>query len=209
MSDPQTKRGRGRPRSFDSDEALDAAIAVFWAKGYDATSLDDLSAAMGMGRPSIYRAFGSKEELFLKALTRYRETVGRGQAAALQAAGTVQEAITSFLDATVDYVTADPDRRGCLIASIAVVVDQDAPREFAASAIAGIEADVAARLTRAVGEGELPEGFDVAAGARRAADGMLALATRARLGTAVDVLRASVADRAALVLNGGAGTDST
>ena len=197
---PERKRGRGRPRAFDPDTALDAAIELFWAKGYDATSLDDLGAAMSMGRPSIYRAFGSKDELFLKALGRYADTVASAPVAAVQAPGTVREAITAFLNATVDYVTADPAHRGCLIGSIATAVDSDESRAFAAQALAGVEADVAARLARGVDGGELPGDYDVAAGARRAVDNMMSLTTRARYGTPAEDLRATISDRAALVL---------
>src|SRR3954447_7401012 len=64
---------RGRPREFDASEALDRALEVFWRKGYEGTSLDDLTRAMGINRPSLYAAFGNKEELFKKALDRYAE----------------------------------------------------------------------------------------------------------------------------------------
>src|SRR5947208_4189147 len=63
----------GRPRSFDLDKALDRALAVFWRKGYEGASLTDLTQAMGINRPSLYAAFGSKEELFRKAIDRYAE----------------------------------------------------------------------------------------------------------------------------------------
>src|SRR3546814_13184383 len=63
----------GRPRSFDIDEALDRALEVFWRKGYEGASLSDLTEAMGIARPSLYAAFGNKEELFCKALDRYVE----------------------------------------------------------------------------------------------------------------------------------------
>src|SRR3954463_3624794 len=64
---------RGRPRKFDADQALDAALAVFWRKGYEGASLPDLTEAMGINRPSLYAAFGNKEELFRRAVDRYVE----------------------------------------------------------------------------------------------------------------------------------------
>jgi AcrR family transcriptional regulator len=200
---PETTRGRGRPRSFDPDDALDAAIALFWAKGYDATSLDDLGAAMNMGRPSIYRAFGAKDQLFLKALARYRDTVAAGPVTAMRAAPDVQSGIVAFLEATVAYVGADAGHHGCLIGTIATATDDDAARGFAAEAIDGIQAAVAERLTRAVADGELGPDLPVARAARRAVDAMLTLTARARLGTTEDELRATIADHAALILQEG------
>ena len=61
----------GRPRAFDTDKALDCALQVFWQKGYKSASMSDLTEAMGINRPSLYAAFGNKEELFRKALDRY------------------------------------------------------------------------------------------------------------------------------------------
>src|SRR5438105_9537774 len=68
---------RGRPRAFDIDKALDRALKVFWRKGYEGASLDDLTGAMGINRPSMYAAFGNKEALFRKALARYEEAEAR------------------------------------------------------------------------------------------------------------------------------------
>src|SRR5262245_59496405 len=67
------QKRRGRPREYDHDTALARAIEVFWERGFTATSLDDLGAAMGMNRPSVYAAFGDKHELFVKALEFYRD----------------------------------------------------------------------------------------------------------------------------------------
>ena len=70
---PTTEARVGRPRAFDVDEALDRAVLLFWSQGFEGTSLDDLTEAMGISRPSLYRAFGNKEQLFYKALERYTE----------------------------------------------------------------------------------------------------------------------------------------
>ena len=72
-SGPQPRTPRGRPRAYDPDVALDAAIAAFWRAGYTATSLDTLSEATGMNRPSLYGAFGDKHALYLAALKRYAD----------------------------------------------------------------------------------------------------------------------------------------
>ncbi len=74
----------GRPREFDIDEALDCALHVFWSKGYEGTSIAELTEAMGITRPSLYAAFGNKEELFRKALDKYVEGPGGYVRLALQ-----------------------------------------------------------------------------------------------------------------------------
>ena len=71
-----TRRPRGRPRSFDRDESLDAAVLVFWKKGYDGSSIQDLTQAMGINRPSLYATFGNKRDLFMQAIDRYAATHG-------------------------------------------------------------------------------------------------------------------------------------
>src|SRR5256885_11333451 len=68
---------RGRPREFDREAALEQAIDVFWRHGYEATSVSDLTAAMGINPPSLYAAFGDKEKLFLEAVERYQQQIGR------------------------------------------------------------------------------------------------------------------------------------
>src|SRR5919106_1320568 len=79
---------RGRPRSFDKDAALGRAMEVFWVKGYEGSSMSDLTAAMGIASPSLYAAFGSKEELFRQALKHYSDTEGRHIWHGVESAGT-------------------------------------------------------------------------------------------------------------------------
>src|SRR5260370_41403289 len=92
----EKSRQRGRPRSYDPETALDSAAQLFWAKGFADTSLDDLSAAMGMGRPSIYNAFGDKEALFLRALERYRDTIGSSPLRAMDGEDSISDALNAF-----------------------------------------------------------------------------------------------------------------
>src|SRR5580704_1125567 len=112
-------RSRGRPRSYDPDAALDRAAQVFWANGFTDTSLDELGAAMGMGRPSIYNAFGDKEALFLKALKRYRETVASAPLRAMNAEESVGDGLEAFFAQIVEYTTGDHAHLGCLLGSTA------------------------------------------------------------------------------------------
>src|SRR6266852_3492764 len=104
---------RGRPRAFDIDKALDRALGVFWRKGYEGTTLSDLTEAMGINRPSLYAAFGSKEGLFRKALDRYAE----GPAAYVREAlnePTARAVAERLLGGAADLLTDPRHPRGCL-----------------------------------------------------------------------------------------------
>jgi AcrR family transcriptional regulator len=103
----------GRARAFDADEALDRAMTVFWSKGYEGTSLSDLTEAMGINRPSLYAAYGNKQELFRKALERYGEGPSSYEREAL-AQPTARQVAESLLRGAADVQT-DPDTpAGCL-----------------------------------------------------------------------------------------------
>src|SRR6478752_596500 len=93
---------RGRPRSFDADAVLDKARAVFWNLGYAATSLDDLAAATGLNRPSLYAAFGDKHALYMAALTRSRTEATAALGAALNTAAPLRQLLKIIFDRTVD-----------------------------------------------------------------------------------------------------------
>ncbi|PZG20456.1 TetR family transcriptional regulator, partial [Micromonospora craterilacus] len=103
----------GRPRGFDADEALENAMRVFWQHGYEGASLADLTEAMGINRTSMYAAFGNKEELFRKALTRYSNGPASYGAEAL-AEPTAQRVATVFLHGAVRSSTLPGYPAGCL-----------------------------------------------------------------------------------------------
>jgi TetR/AcrR family transcriptional repressor of nem operon len=157
-----------RPREFEVDAALERAMQVFWAKGYESTSLDDLCEATGLGRSSLYAAFGDKHALYLRALDRYEE----GSAARLNDALTrpvpVREAIAGFVDRLIDEIVAGPGRRGCFIGNCAAELARD-DREAAARvrrSLQRIEAAFRDALGRAKARGELAPYADVVALAR-------------------------------------------
>src|SRR5712672_80887 len=105
---------RGRPRDFDVDEALDRALEVFWRRGYEGASLPDLTAAMGINRPSLYAAFGSKEGLFRRALDRYAE----GPAAYVREAldePTARRVAERLLGGAAERLTDPRNPGGCLV----------------------------------------------------------------------------------------------
>src|SRR5262245_6911630 len=109
---------RGRPREFDAALALDKALLVFWEKGYRGTSLDDLTDAMQINRPSLYAAFGDKEQLFLSAVDRYRDKYIVPQVKKLFAEKTLRKALSEFLRGIAGVVTSESTPPGCLIACL-------------------------------------------------------------------------------------------
>lgn len=154
---------RGRPRSFDRDAALASAMEVFWIKGYEAASLSELTAAMGIASPSLYAAFGSKEGLFHEAVELYGRTEGPGLWDGVEAAPTARQAIEGFLLATAAAFTRPGKPRGCLVTLSAINLTGASPsvceamRQQRAFGPRGLEA----RLERAVTEGELPVDLDL------------------------------------------------
>jgi AcrR family transcriptional regulator len=173
---------------------------LFWAKGFADTSLDDLSAAMGMGRPSIYNAFGDKGELFLRALERYRETTGSSPLRAMNDEDSIRDAVDAFFAQIVEYTTADRAHLGCLMGSVAPAADIPEARRFLNRSLAETEGQIAERLAVAVRRGELPSDFSADRGARRAVNAIFSLAARARLGSPREELLRDAAEATSTVL---------
>jgi AcrR family transcriptional regulator len=157
-------RERGRPRGFDADAALDRAVEVFWRNGYEGASLGDLTDAMGINRPSLYAAYGNKQELFRRALERYAEEDMAYARAALEEP-TAYRVIETFLRANADAITRPGRPPGCLSIQGGLAAGSDIAEFLAAGRLAGEQA-LADRLARAVDEGDLPAGTDPAALAR-------------------------------------------
>ncbi len=147
----------GRPRSFDTDQALDRALKVFWRKGYEGTSLSDLTGAMGINRPSLYAAFGDKEALFRKALDRYAEGPASYVREALNQP-TALGMVEKLLRGAADLLSNPRNPPGCLNVQGALACGATAEpvrRELALRRAAG-EAAICQRLKRARAEGDLP-----------------------------------------------------
>ena len=103
MQGSEIPRPRGRPRQFNPDDVLDRAVEVFWERGYAGASLDDLTAAMRLNRPSVYAAFGDKHSLFLAALDRYGATLGRQPLEAMLREPDPADGMRAFLGAAVGF----------------------------------------------------------------------------------------------------------
>lgn len=154
---------RGRPRSFDKDRALDAALRVFWEKGYEGASLSDLTKAMGINRPSLYAAFGDKEALFRQALDRYKQGPAAFVTEALEEAS-ARTAVEKLLKGMVASLSCPQRPRGCLYVqgALACGEESEALREELVKRRAEGEQALRKRLKKAKDEGELPAGVNPA-----------------------------------------------
>ncbi|WP_116951398.1 TetR/AcrR family transcriptional regulator [Jiangella endophytica] len=151
----------GRPRGFDVDEALERAVRVFWERGYEGASLTDLTSAMGITKPSMYAAFGNKEQLFRKALERYAEGPASYATRALQEP-TARDVAAAILHGAARTTTL-PDRpTGCLTVQGALASSEGSRPAHDALVdwrnVAGLHLEE--RFRRAVDEGDLPRDAD-------------------------------------------------
>lgn len=156
-----------RTKEFDPEVALDKAMHVFWHKGYEATSMEDLLEAMDLNRGSLYDTFGDKRQLFLKALERYCGGIS-GRIRILEQPGSALSAIRTFIETMAAGLLADPARRGCLLVNTAMEL---APHEKEVGAqvsrvVGFIEESFFNALSRAKKQGELKKGQDPRALAR-------------------------------------------
>ncbi|MBB5133734.1 AcrR family transcriptional regulator [Thermocatellispora tengchongensis] len=185
----------GRPRGFDADVALDRALEVFWRQGYEGTSLADLTAAMGINRPSLYAAFGNKEELFGRVLDRYLAGPGAFATEALEEP-TARQVVERLVYGAIELVAGEDSVGGCLSVGGLHACGPDAEpvrREVAARRRAG---DLA--LTRRLEEADdLPPGCTPADLVRLVTTLTDGFAVQARAGHDRETMRRT----AALVLN--------
>ena len=195
------KRPPGRPRAYDADQALDAAMRVFWTKGYEAATVDDLTGAMGLSRPSLYHAYGDKEALFMRCLERYSQTRGALAAQALASGASIGDSIAAYLRQAVLNATCDDQPSGCLISCVAAAIDAAETRAYSANTFRQADDAVARRLEAAIAAGELPPDFPAARRARRIIDLYTALAVRARAGATRAELLDDAAEGAELALS--------
>jgi AcrR family transcriptional regulator len=186
-------RGRGRPRAFDRGTALARAMEVFWANGYEGTSMPMLTEAMGISAQSLYAAFGSKEVLYRDAIELYRTTIGGFGARALGEEADALEAVEKLLRDAADVFARTEGAPGCMITTAPGGLG-DAPlamfgRELRADAVAR----VAERIARGQREGQVREDADSDAWARFVASIVQGMSVQARDGVSAQTLGVTAA----------------
>lgn len=148
-----------RPRAFNEAVALDAAIDCFWRRGYEATSVRDLTDRMGIGGPSLYNAFGDKRALFVQALERYMDRATRERIRRLETSLPPKQAIRHFFREIVERAVNDRDRRGCFLINSALEVaphDAELGAEIA-ERLGEIEAFLRRSVQAAQADGSVPK----------------------------------------------------
>lgn len=157
-----------RPREFNADAALNRALDVFWSKGYEATSVDDLCVITGLSRSSLYSTFGSKRDLLLRSVDRYVERRTPDIAAILAQPMPVSEAFATLARQFIEQIVSGPGRRGCFLGNCAAELPRGDRAALARvrQGLAQTEATFRAALMRAVACGELPSDVDIRALAR-------------------------------------------
>src|SRR5271169_120319 len=190
----------GRPRSFDETEALEKATQVFWSKGYDGVTIDDLVAGMGVGKPSLYAVFGDKRKIFLRVLKAYAERKGASAAKALLSPQGLRDSLAAFLRYAVESATEKGSAPGCLLVCVAPLVNDAEVRKFLQKAADGGVALVESRFRNGITAGEIPPDFPVAVRAIQVTDFARSLTMRAHIGTPRKTLLKEAEEAADLVL---------
>jgi AcrR family transcriptional regulator len=186
---------RGRPPGFDRDEALEAAMEMFWERGYEGTTLEDLQAAMGnISATSFYHAFGSKEALFGQVVQKYQQTVGGPALKALEESPTAREAVQQMLRLTAESFSRPGKPHGCLLVLGATKCTpaNAGPQDYLLSIRRQTPTVLKRRLRRAVADGDLPPSVDIGAVAAFYATVLHGMAVRAGDGASRAALMAAV-----------------
>ncbi|HWW05268.1 TetR/AcrR family transcriptional regulator [Collimonas sp.] len=196
MEQKENKRARGRPRAYDPEQAFSSARDVFWRSGYAGSSLDDLSAATGMNRPSLYAAFGDKHALYLQTLDRYIEASRQKMDQVLAADLPLAQALQRIYDlALAMYLPSGDQARGCLLigtAATPALADIEV-RDRLGDGLRSFDQAFEIRLQRALEQGELAAGAEPALLAKLASAILHTLALRSRAGDTRASLEATAA----------------
>lgn len=187
------KARRGRPRAYDPDEALASVLDVFWRAGYAATSIDEISAATGMNRPSIYAAFGDKHALYKSAIERYRAMSREQMRGALDYERPLREALRHVYEKALDiYYGGGASPLGCFMLGTALTeaVGDCEVRGLLAEGLRAFDGAFERRIRHAIDEGDLKTRRDPAELARLASATLYFIAIRSRAGEPREAMKA-------------------
>jgi len=189
--DKKLRRRAGRPRSFDRESALDHAVEMFWADGYEGVDVERIARAVGVTKPSLYRAFGDKAALFLRALQRYSRTQAAGALAAFEAEPDITRAVAAFCKVAITTITSD-GRAGCLLACTAATSKGSAAdvRDLLVKRQATVVNRMTNRFEHEMAAGRLSPSVPARTRAQFLIDLMQGMALRASTGAAGRELRA-------------------
>ncbi|MEP3423028.1 MAG: TetR/AcrR family transcriptional regulator [Erythrobacter sp.] len=193
----------GRPREFDRDDALLAAVNVFWAKGYDGASMKDLTQAMGINGPSLYSAFGDKHNLYLQTIDRYSQNDACAPLVAFESEPDIHLAVRAFMIAAIDYATRhESGVRGCFLSSCVATTagELEGVESILAQAIEETDERLATRFELEKESGTLPDDFPSLERARLMFDLRQGFVFRARAGLDAKVMKSELDQRVQTVL---------
>lgn len=185
----------GRPLEFDPDAALDAAMQIFWAKGFEATSMQDLLAAMNLSKSSLYQAFGGKQALFRRCVIRYADQFSEVLRNGLAGAPSGRRFIEDFLLSVLADIRGQDTRRGCLVMNTASEFAQEDPdiARDVTDSIARFQTVLQAAVERAQREGDIAADRDARTLAAYLVSSMSGLKTQAKAGADAKTLKGIVA----------------
>ena len=183
------KRPRGRPKGFSPDEALDRAVEMFWEHGYEGVDVERIARAVNVTKPALYRAFGDKSTLLLKAVERYGMTYVAPRMAAFQAEPDIHKAVTAFCEATVN-AASDQARGGCMMAAAALGQSERVAeiRSYVAQGLTATADLFAKRFEKEMKAGHLTRTPSAKVRGRALVDLMQGLQLRAKAGIAREQL---------------------
>jgi AcrR family transcriptional regulator len=184
-----SKRPRGRPKGFIPDEALDRAVEMFWEHGYEGVDVDRIARAVNVTKPALYRAFGDKSTLLLKAVERYVITYGAPRMAAFQAEPDIHKAVTAFCEATVNSAS-DEACGGCMMAAAALGNSERVTeiRSYAAEGLTATADLFSKRFEKEIRAGRLTRTPSARVRGRLLVDLLQGLQLRAKVGIAREQL---------------------
>src|ERR1700756_1005142 len=167
MSEPEQmkslKRGRGRPKSFDRTAAIQQAMELFWDRGYEGTTFDDLIGAMKLSPSSFYHEFGSKERLYREAVDYYLSVSLSSLSRVLSIHRDTRAAFEAFIEETAAFFTNGASPAGCMISLAGTHLPShlQSVAEFTKSLRKGFEQELVKRLRKGISDGDLPPGTNV------------------------------------------------